>query len=79
MVPGRRKGSVMLEKFTEAVFKYCFAILDGCSALLERTDAVVGLACHCSSWQRCIFSCRAGWKQGFGHSYSDLQRSQPSP
>jgi hypothetical protein len=33
----------MLERFTEAVFAYCFAILDGFSALLERTHAVVGL------------------------------------
>lgn len=34
----------MLEKFTEAVFAYCFAILDGFSAFLERARAVVSLS-----------------------------------
>jgi hypothetical protein len=35
----------MLEKFTEAVFGYCFAILDGFSAFFERTHgaAAVGV------------------------------------
>lgn len=33
----------MLEKFTEAVFGYSFAILDVLGAFFERTHAVVGL------------------------------------
>jgi hypothetical protein len=33
----------MLERFTEAVFSYSFAILDLLGAFLERTHAVVGL------------------------------------
>jgi hypothetical protein len=33
----------MLEKITEAVFAYCFAILEGFGAFIERTHVVVGL------------------------------------
>ncbi|KQV30584.1 hypothetical protein [Massilia sp. Root335] len=33
----------MLEKFTEAAFGYCFAILEGFGGFFERTHAVVGL------------------------------------
>lgn len=34
----------MLENFMDAVFGYCFAILEGFGAFLERTHAVVGLS-----------------------------------
>ena len=33
----------MLEKFTGAVFGYCFAILEWFGAFFQRTHAVVGL------------------------------------
>lgn len=33
----------MLEKFTEAVFGYCFAILAALNAFFERAHALVGL------------------------------------
>jgi hypothetical protein len=33
----------MIEKFTEAVFGYCFAILEGFCAFFERSHAAVGV------------------------------------
>jgi len=33
----------MIEKFIEAVFSYCFAILEGFCAFFERTHTAIGL------------------------------------
>lgn len=43
-LPGQNEGSVMIEKFIEAVFSYCFSILEGFCAIFQRTHAAIGLS-----------------------------------